>query len=281
MRIALVTCNKLPEPDVDEPLLLEQLGALGADVRMAAWDNPSEDWRDTLAVIRSTWNYYLDRLGFLRWVDLLEERGHLLNPPKIVRWNSHKKYLVDLASEGFPVVPTECVQQGSGVSLQTILSAKGWTEAVFKPAISAGSYRTFKVKAHNLAEAQPQFEQLLNSGDVLVQPYVSSVEGYGERSLVFIDGELTHSIRKSPRFSNDAESVSEALPIDSQERDVADRILKRVDSSLLYARVDLARDESGQPMLMELELIEPSLFLRQSDMALHRFAEAIVRRATG
>ena len=114
---------------------------------------------------------------------------------------------------------------------------------------------------------------------VMVQPYVRSVDGHGERSLVFIDGKLSHAIRKTPRFGTDHERVSEAMPIDEIERSFAERVMACVDTELLYARVDIARDERGAPMVMELELIEPSLFLRQHPPAAVLLATAIVRAA--
>jgi hypothetical protein len=111
----------------------------------------------------------------------------------------------------------------------------------------------------------------------MVQPYVRSVDGHGERCLVFLDGELSHAIRKNPRFADGHESVSGPVPVDADERAAAESILKLVNAPLLYARVDLARDEQGTPRLMELEVIEPSLFLMQHPPAIERFADAIIR----
>jgi hypothetical protein len=150
---------------------------------------------------------------------------------------------------------------------------------VVKPAVSASSYRTLHADAETLDEGDAHLRELLAERDVLVQPYISSVEDYGERAVIWIDGSFTHSVRKSPRFSADDEAVSEALPIAEDERLVADKTLAFVAQPLLYARIDLARDSDGRPQVMELELIEPSLYLLQSPDALSRLVSAICARA--
>ena len=116
---------------------------------------------------------------------------------------------------------------------------------------------------------------------MLVQPYLTSVDGYGERALVWIDGEFTHAVRKSPRFAVDAEHVSEALPISDAERAVGTAALAHIHDRLLYARVDVVPGPTAAPLVMELELVEPSLFLLQSPPALERFVAGIRRRLAG
>ena len=145
-----------------------------------------------------------------------------------------------------------------------------------KPAVSAASFRTLRVGAGNREDGEAHLQALLVERDVLVQSYLPSVEDHGERALVFIDGELTHAVRKSPRFEGDDEAVSlDAVPISTAEADLARLALAAVDGPLLYARVDVAPGPEGRPVVMELELVEPSLFLRQSAAALERFVAAI------
>lgn len=278
MNIALATCAQLPEPDTDEQILLAALRQRGAQPRMVAWDDPAASLEGAdLCVIRSTWNYYHQHARFIAWVDSAARATRLCNDSAIVRWNSHKRYLVELAERGAPVVPTEVCAAGSVAQLDEVLDRRGWSEAVVKPAVSAGSFETRRLTRDNTAEHQPWFSGLVADRDMMVQPYVRSVNGHGERCLVFIDGELSHSIRKNPRFADGHESVSGPLPVSDDERAAAESILASVAAPLLYARVDLARDERGAPQLMELELIEPSLFLMQHTPALERFADAIIR----
>lgn len=285
VRIAVATCLRLPEPDPDQDPLLDALRAKGADATLAAWDDPAVDWGAfDGCVIRSTWNYYHALDGFLAWAERVAQVTRLWNPIEVVRWNAHKRYLRDLAARGARVVPTRWIARGAPPqALDEAVAALGYP-VVIKPAVSAASFGTLRLDdARGLEAARAHVSaQLARPGidEVMVQPYLRSVEAFGERSLIFLDGALSHSIRKSPRFGGEHEQVSTAaVPIEDAERAAAQAILACVPHDLLYARVDLARDEDGAPRLMELELLEPSLFLRQHPPALAALAGAVVRRA--
>jgi glutathione synthase/RimK-type ligase-like ATP-grasp enzyme len=224
--------------------------------------------------MRSTWNYPHRPQDFLDWADRTAAATELRNAPAVVRSNIHKSYLLELERRGVPVVPTRLVRRGSAASLREV--AGEWTTVVVKPAVSAASLDTLRVD-RGAAEGEEHLRTLLATRDALVQPYLRSVEGAGERALVCIDGQLTHAVRKHPRFAAEDESVSAALPIEEDERRLAEAALATVSEPLLYARVDVARGEDGRPVVMELELIEPSLFLLQHPPALERFADAIAR----
>ena len=272
MRIALATCKQMPEVDPDETLLVAALVDRGADVRLVAWDDADADVSGDLCVIRSTWNYYHAIDAFLEWAARAAYITQLWNPLPVVRWNTNKRYLGDLATRGVPTVPTLFLEGSVADAMRALRTER----AVIKPTISAASFQTMRVDPTNLAAAEAHARAIAARCEVMVQPYVESVEGYGERSIVFIDGALTHAIRKSPRFGGEHESVSDALPIAADERALAEAALATIGHELLYARIDLARDAAGRPMIMELELVEPSLFLAQSPDALTRFANAIV-----
>jgi hypothetical protein len=245
----------------------------GVSAETRAWDDPSVEWGAcAMAVIRSTWNYVRNHDAFLAWVDRCASLTTLWNPASVVRWNSHKGYLLELAAKGLPVVPTTLLRRGSAARLR--LDAD---QVVIKPAVSAGSFGTIRVGRDELARAQAHLDQMLPERDMMVQPYLPSVETHGERSLVWIDGRFTHEIRKGARFSGDRQRVSGPLPVGAEERAVAERIIAAAPGPLLYARVDLARDEAGHPQLMELELIEPSLFLEGAPAAASQLAAAIAR----
>lgn len=283
--LRIATCRPLPEPDPDEELLLAALGARGIEARMVAWNDPHEDWRGGCTLIRSTWDYVHHYEDFLRWIDLVAARGVLWNPAAVLRGNLHKGYLLQLEARGVPVTPTALLARGSRQTLAALVAARAWREVVVKPAVGAGSFATHRIIDCATPAAQAIFAELLAARDVLVQPYLTSVEGHGERALVWIDGAFTHAVRKSPRFAADSESVSEALAIPAEELVVAERALSTATllagmtlTDLLYARVDVARDAEGNVVLMELELVEPSLFLLQSPAALERFATAIASR---
>ena len=277
--LRIATCRVLPEPDPDQEPLLAALRERGLMARMAAWNDPHEDWSTPVpTVIRSTWDYLHDLPGFLHWVARAAAAAPLWNPPALVRWNAHKRYLLELAQRGHPVVPTELMPQGHGGTLRALCAARGWHDVVVKPAVSAASFGTARFRDPAAPAAEQHFAARVRAGDTLVQPYVAAVDGTGERAVVWIDGEFTHAVRKSPRFSEQDEQVSAALPIAADERRVAAAILAPFTRDLLYARVDLARDQDGTPQLMELELIEPSLFLVQHPPALARLVDGITRR---
>lgn len=274
MHVHLATCKVLPEPDLDESLLLDALKKEGVSATLLAWDEESALITAPLTVLRSTWNYYAHRDAFLAWAERVSKVSVLMNPLPTITWNSHKSYLRDLEKKGIEVIPTLFVSQGELGSLRSLLGERSWTRLVIKPTVSAGSFSTATFDAED-PKAEAFFRALVSERDVMVQPFVASVDDYGERSIVAIAGELTHAIRKSPRFGTAPEAASAALPIADDERALAARALGTIHGQLLYARVDMARDEHGVPRIMELELTEPSLFLAQSEYALARFARAI------
>ena len=282
MELRIATCRPLPEPDPDEPLLLAALAKRGVEARMAAWNGADEDWSAPVpTVVRSTWDYVHHADEFLSWIDRAGGAAPLWNPPSVLRTNVHKFYLRELAERGFPIVPTAFLARGSSVRLATVLAERGWGDAVVKPAVSAASYRTMRVRrsvTSEIARGEAHLGALLAERDALVQRYAPAVETSGERALVWIDGALTHAVRKTPRFTGQDESVSSVLPVSADERELALALLEPLRSELLYARIDLVRDEGGRPMLMELELVEPSLFLLQHPPALERLADALVAR---
>jgi hypothetical protein len=276
--VAVASCVVLPEPDADLPPLLEALQAEGLSAHALAWDDPDADFGAArLTLLRSTWNYSEQPARFLAWVDRVAARSALWNEREIVRWNVHKRYLLDLEARGVPVVPTHLVPQGASTSLADLARDRGWSEVVVKPAISAGSRATLRVTAGSQV-GEAHLRALALREDVLVQPYLASVEGHGERAIVWIDGELTHAVRKAPRFLGDPESVSTPVPIAGDEARLARQTVAAAPGPLLYARIDLARDEQGALRLMELELIEPSLFFPQAPRALVRYVAAVRTR---
>jgi glutathione synthase/RimK-type ligase-like ATP-grasp enzyme len=279
--VALASCAVLPEPDADLPPLLDALRAAGLSADVLAWDEPAADFGAArLTLLRSTWNYSERPAEFLAWIDRVAARSALWNRAETVRWNAHKSYLLDLDARGVPAVPTHLVRRGAVTTLAEVTRERGWDDVVVKPAVSAGSRATVRSRADRREEGEAHLRALLSREDVLVQPYLDSVEGHGERAIVWIDGEPTHAVRKTPRFSGDPESVSAAVPIEADEALLARRAVAAAPGPLLYARVDVARDAAGAPRVMELELIEPSLFFPQCPPALARYVAA-VRRLLG
>jgi glutathione synthase/RimK-type ligase-like ATP-grasp enzyme len=279
MRVAIATCKNVPEPDPDEALLLAALAAAGLDVRLLAWDDDAAPFAEhDLVVLRSTWNYHERVDAFVAWVAKTAATTRVLNSSDVVAWNAKKTYLAELEKRDVAIVPTEFVLHGATRRIDDVMRERGWDDVVIKPVVSAGSFRTERFSCTTMEAAQAFLDDLARDRDAMVQRWMPSVDTYGERSLVWIDGHITHAIRKTPRFAGGVEQVSGEVPIAADERAFAERALAPFAPHLLYARVDMVRDTEGTLRIMELELIEPSLFLQQSNAALERLVSAVVRR---
>jgi glutathione synthase/RimK-type ligase-like ATP-grasp enzyme len=276
--VALAGCLSLPEPDPDEAPLLEALRGRGLSAETWAWDDDTVDWgRARLVLLRATWNYYLDRPRFLAWAGSVAAVTALHNPVDVITWNTHKGYLLELAGAGVAVVPTLLLRRGEPHDAVARCRERGWEDLVIKPAVGAASYNAYVTRLADLDTARLDGE--VSEGDMLVQPFVESVRTHGERSVVVIEGTVTHSVRKEPRFGGDDEQVTGPHPVADDEAALARAALAAVPhpGELLYARVDVVRDDRGAPMISELELAEPSLFFSFNDEALSRMAAAAER----
>jgi glutathione synthase/RimK-type ligase-like ATP-grasp enzyme len=282
----------MPDMDPDDQLMLPQLAALGVSVHPAVWDDLAADWASfDLVVIRNTWDYSDRRDEFLSWCDHVETQTRLLNPASIVRWDSDKRYLRDLADAGLPIVPT--VFLGPEDDLYAWTPPAGCTDFVVKPTVSVGSRDTMRYAvdgSHD--EAQALIDLIVGQGrTAMIQPYLDAVDDEGETALLFIGGVLSHAIRKGQMLRRGEigakvaglfvqENISPRTPSAAQIA-MAHDVMANVPGppgQLLFGRVDLIPDASGEPVLLELELIEPSMFFTHADGAAQRFAEAIVRR---
>lgn len=281
MRLAVATCRVKPEPDPDEAPLLEALRAAGIAAEMLAWDDPAAP--DAAAfdavLLRSTWNYFLEPERFAEWAAGIAAKSRLLNSLAAVRWNLHKGYLLELEQAGLPIVPTVVIARGAAPDLEELCAVRGWEECVVKPAVSAASFRTQRFARAERAAGQAFLKSLCAHRDALVQPALPGFAHPGERAHVWIAEEHLHCVRKQPRFAGQDEQVSGALAPEPGERALLQRVLAAlppaVREDLLYARLDLVAGFDGQPLISELELIEPSLFLVQHPPALARLVTAL------
>jgi hypothetical protein len=279
--VALVTCAEWPTMTDEGQLLLAELGRLGLDAQALIWDDPSVDWSvPKVCVIRETWDYHLRRDEFVAWAERVAKQTILLNSAEVVRWNTHKGYLRDLEARGVPIVPTSWLDAGTQVSLTDIMSTNGWEEVVIKPAVSGAAYETIQVGQDWIKEGQAHIDRLLPTRALMVQPFIPSVLDYGERSLIFINGQLTHAVRRTPAL-HPVEGIDpwEGTSVEStpEEASLAESVLRAAGYLTLYARVDMVRDQMGKMRLMEIELVEPSLFLAQAPQVAQYLARAIAK----
>lgn len=291
-RVALITCAKLPDLDPDNRLLLAPLAARGLRAEPVAWDAPGVDWASyQLAVLRSPWDYVPRRDEFVAWAATVPR---LANPAEVVRWNTDKRYLDELSAAGAPTVPTVWVGPDDAWRPPTA------GEYVIKPAVSAGSVDSGRYDLSDPAHrrlAAAHLDRLRGAGRLaMVQPYLSAVDTAGETALLFLAGPdgliFSHAIGKGAMLAGPdsgvaglylEERITPRVPT-AAERAVAERVLAAIPGGtdrLLYARVDLIPGPDGTPVLVELELTEPSLFLGYADGAPERFAEAVVTHLGG
>ena len=282
-RIALATAAKLPTLNDDDRLLIPALAELGVAAVPAVWDAPDVCWdeyRGGAVLVRSCWDYHHRLEEFLAWVTRLERaRVPLWNPPAVLRWNSHKSYLRDLAARGVPIVPTRWLARGRQVGLARLLRDEGWSDAVVKPAVSASATDTWRTSAVAAGADQSRLEDLLRVRDVMVQPFIAEVRDPGEWSIIFFGGRFSHAVLKQPaegdyrvQWEFGGAAVIKAPP--SRLLADAQAVMVAVPGNPLYARVD-GVERDGRLMLMELELIEPHLFLGWDADATGRLAVAL------
>lgn len=286
MRIALASCSNLPGWEVDDRPLHAAFAARGIEVVQPAWDDADFDWAACHAcLIRTTWDYTDKRDEFVAWARRVAAATRLFNPPEIIRWNTHKTYLLDLEQRGVPVIPTVWLEAGSKADPAALLAEHGWKQAFLKPVIGSTARETLRFDASEagIAAADRHLSRMLQSESMLLQPYLKSVESEGEYSVIFIDGRITHCVRKIPvagdyRVQDDFGAKDEPVALTGAERRLASDIVAAVDGDLLYARVDFLRDDDGDLKLGELELVEPSLFFRHEPGAAERLADALLKR---
>lgn len=289
--VALAICQDHPDLDAEGHLLLDALRDLGIHARPVIWTEPPAGGWDgyDLVVIRATWDYTHMLSDFVAWTrGVGDER--LLNPPEVVAWNSDKRYLADLARAGIRTITTQHLPPGTPFTPPP-------GRFVVKPAVAGGARGAQVFDGARHAQAAEHVARLHAEGQhLLVQPYLDAVDGdEGEIALVFIDGELSHAMHKGPLLALDVPAVevgfrAEQMSVVAEpapdvvalgRRTLAAVHERFAAGPLLYARVDVLRDAAGKPAVLELELIEPSLFLDFVPGTAEALARAIVARLPG
>jgi glutathione synthase/RimK-type ligase-like ATP-grasp enzyme len=283
--IALATCRKYPDFTPDEHLLIVELAASGVKAAPLIWDDPQdfEAIREFDAiVIRTCWDYHFKPAQFLKWIETLEQNHvHVINAPSVIRWNFEKTYLRDLAGLGVSIPASVWLEPGEPADLASILASQSWPRAVLKPTISATAWQTRLVGPGTDPAAQAHLDAMLQTGGVIIQEYLNEVAVDGEWSLIFFNRVFSYAVLKRAaagdfRVQQDfGGSFEPAASPPPAALAAATAALEIVSGEILYARVDgvLAR---GKFLLMELELIEPALFLTANPNAARTFAAAIV-----
>ena len=283
MKLALATAIAALSLDEDLAPLQQACLAAGIDAQVLAWDDPTVSWgRFDAVLLRSTWDY-MDRLPeFLAWCDRVQSLSRLWNPPEVVRWNTDKRYLGELAARGLPVIESHFLAPGDDPA-----SLPDLEEFVVKPTVGAGSRDAQRYQRSEREAAIAHVRRLLDAGrHVLVQPYLHAVDEHGETALLFFEGRFSHAIRKAPllrrgegptRALFKEEHIQPREPSDAEHALAAAVLASLPFETLMYARVDLLPSPTG-PQLLELELTEPSVFLPYGEGAAARFADVLAQR---
>lgn len=268
----------------DDELLQEVLAAHGLTGRRVDWADPDVDWsRFEAAVFRTTWDYFERFEEFTTWLKRVERQTQLINPPETIWWNLDKHYLADLEGRGVPVVPSIYLEAGDPRSLLSLFDETGWNEAVIKPCVSGAARNTYRITRADAASVEVALAPFRATEAFMFQPFIADIVAGGELTLVVIDGVVTHGVRKVPkagdfRVQDDHGGTwTEHLPSDD-EMAFAERAVAACAPRPLYGRVDVVRGGDGGLQLMELELIEPELWLRTHPAAAQRMGRAIAER---
>lgn len=279
--VALVTCPKYPDLTSDDQLLAAALRDAGYDVAAVSWDAPDTGWeRYDAVIIRSPWDYFYRVPEFLAWLQSLEGRPiRLFNPLATLRWNVRKTYLRDLEQRGIPIVPTHWVAQGSTESLRAICRQHAWTDIVIKPTYSGTAFGTWRAGPHLGVEEDVRLVAAASEREQMIQPFMPEIQTGGEYSVIFFGGHYSHTILKRPqrgdfRVQSDFGGSVERVMASDTLVAAARRVLEAAPTPCLYARVDCCL-AGGQFLLMELEVLEPSLFFSQDRDSARRCVEAL------
>jgi glutathione synthase/RimK-type ligase-like ATP-grasp enzyme len=265
----------------DDRLLTEALAARGLTAQRVDWADPTVDWASfKLAVFRTTWDYFERYAEFTAWLKRAEAQVRCINDARTIWWNLDKHYLGDLEARGVAIVPTVYREAGATESLPDLVARTGWTEGVLKPCVSGAARHTYRVNASTAAALEMQIAPVLATEAFLYQPFVQDIQVGGERSLMVLGGVATHAVQKVPkagdfRVQDDHGGTWSPYGPTPEEIAFAQRAVAAVTPRPQYARVDIVRGNDGQLQIMELELIEPELWLRSEPAAAARFAEAI------
>lgn len=282
--VLFATYSQRPGLTEDDQLFARALELRGARVGAGVWDDATVAWAGaTAVVIRSTWDYFLRRADFLAWAYRVSVATTLHNPATVVRWNSHKRYLAEIAKRDIRVIDTVFADAGTSLDMRDVARRHGWTDVVVKPAVSAAAHETRRFAASERAEGQAHLDRLLETRDVMIQPHLSALAEQGELALLFARGRFTHAVRRRSALvdghvmpkSAVADAPADAVQLAEGVLEAAAALTGVGVNDLLYSRVDLAPANEGY-LLLELELIEPSLFLVHAPNAAESFAAALL-----
>ncbi len=277
MRLAIVSYERPTAHDADFDFLAPVLRRGGAEVTAPAWSDPKVDWEGfDLIMLSATWDHTRRLQDFRAWLKLVDRAGTLLNPRKTIEWNLDKRYLRELEEGGVPTIPTVWTEPGNEDEIEAAVAELGWGDVVLKPVIDAGARRLARADAAMVG-------RILRSLDEpgMAQPFLASVEREGELSVVLIEGEPSHALRRRPaagdfRSQSGYGGSQELVEAPVEALEISRQALRLAPGEPIYARVDLLADPDGALRVIELELIDPELYLGLEPSSSTKLARALV-----
>lgn len=292
--VVVLTKQSLLELDTDDwyckqvhhedGLVMDALARQGLLVTRKSWDDPDFDWLQARSLLfRTTWDYFDRYTEFAPWLDKVARQALLFNSHALIQWNIDKHYLGYLAENGINVVSTNYIEKADPRSLTQCLEQSGWSEAILKPVVSGSARHTYRVSMENAPALEGIFAELVAQEALLLQPFQHAILTEGEVSLMVIDGQFSHAIRKTPRagdfrVQDDHGGSVHPHMASHEEQQFAEKAIAAIPFDVLYARVDIVRDNAGQLAIMEVEMIEPELFFRYRPEAADSLASGLARR---
>lgn len=262
--------------------LKEALESKGMKVDRIPWDDPDYDWTSTKCVVfRTVWDYFKRYDEFNTWLAEVSSKTQLINPLSLINWNIDKKYLADLHQRGIPIVPTEFEKKGSRRSLKTIVDSRGWSAVVIKPNVGGAAFLTYRIMKDEIEENENLFAELIADRDMLIQEYQETITSLGESSLMVFNGEYTHAVIKRAKYGDyrvqdDYDGTVHEYEPSEEEIALAENVFRCCEILPAYGRADFIWDEDGNPLLSELEIFEPELWIRNNPSAALNFAQGII-----
>ncbi|MFA6277338.1 MAG: hypothetical protein WC622_11345 [Pedobacter sp.] len=288
MNIALITYQDKgaytsPTAENEDDSLLRFLRSKNLKIEKVIWNDPQIIWEDyDLAILKSPWDYFDLITDFYKWLATLESKNiRLLNPIDIVKWNADKHYLHDIEKAGLKITKSIFINKGQKINLQEYFEKLTTDKLIVKPAVSGGSKNTFKVTAANAEETSIKLNDLLQEEDFILQPFLTQIEETGEWSFLFFGGEFSHALLKKAKAGDFRVQHTFGGTIHPQQPPqhllaTAQQYVDQFAKGCLYARVDGAV-VNNEFLLMELELIEPFLFLATEEKAFENYYEALIK----
>ena len=265
----------------EDGLVIKGLEKLNLRTIKKDWNDSNFNWSSTQsAIFRSTWDYFDQFSNFRNWLDLVKDQCYLINPYGQINWNLDKHYLLDLQKQDLPIVESIFVSKKTKLNLETISKNKNWKEIVIKPTISGAARHTYLLKKDEIKNFQDKWLSLTNDEDFMVQEFQKNILNSGEIAVVLFGGEYSHSVLKKAKkgdfrvqddFGGSVERINPSMEI----IELAEKTVKSLKTTPLYARVDIIFGNDNNPVISELELIEPELWFRFKEESAYKLAALV------